>query len=74
MEPHEKAWKACMQIIAWLRDHKHLGIKFTSNRNAHGLDTLVATSDASDTSNKGAGGLGNTVLCTICAKLLVFEF
>ena len=47
MKPHERAWKACMQIIAWLRDHKHLGVKFTSNRNEHGF---VATSDAS---NKG---------------------
>jgi hypothetical protein len=36
-----------MQMIAWLRDHKNLGIKFSSNRDEHGL---VCTSDAS---NKG---------------------
>ena len=47
MKPHEAAWKACMQMIAWLRDHKNLGIKFSSNRDEHGL---VCTSDAS---NKG---------------------
>jgi len=36
-----------MQIVAWLRDHKHIGVKYTSNRDEHGL---VVTSDAS---NKG---------------------
>ena len=47
MKPTEVAWSACMQIVAWLRDHKHIGVKYTSNRDEHGL---VVTSDAS---NKG---------------------
>ena len=47
VKPTEEAWKCAMQIVAWLRDHKKLGVKFTSNRDEHGL---VVTSDAS---NKG---------------------
>mgnify|MGYP002630094516 CR=1 FL=1 len=47
MKPSEEAWKACMQMIAWLRDHKNIGIKYSSDRNEHGF---VCTSDAS---NKG---------------------
>lgn len=43
--PSEEAWKCCMQIIAWLRDNKHIGVKFSSDNNEHGL---VATSDASN--------------------------
>lgn len=44
-KPSEEAWNCCMQIIAWLRDHKDIGIKFRSDATQHGL---VATSDASN--------------------------
>jgi site-specific DNA-cytosine methylase len=43
-KPSELAWNATMQIIAWLRDHKEIGIKFKSDETEHGL---VSTTDAS---------------------------
>ena len=44
-KPSEKAWKHCMQMIAWLRDNKRRGMRFCSDNNEHGL---VSTCDASN--------------------------
>lgn len=43
--PNQLAWNACMQTVAYLRDHKKTGLRFTSNGGK-----MFATSDAS---NKG---------------------
>ena len=43
--PSELAWKNCMQMLAWLRAHRHRGIEFRSDETVHGL---VATTDASN--------------------------
>lgn len=44
-KPTREAWNCCMQIIAWLRDNKTIGVKFSASNNEHGL---VCTSDASN--------------------------
>ena len=43
-KPSHKAWRHCMQMVAWLRDHRTRGVQFRSDYNEHGL---VAACDAS---------------------------
>ena len=44
-KPSEKAWRHCMQMVAWLKAHKKRGVRFTSNADEHGL---MAVCDASN--------------------------
>ena len=43
--PSEKAWKHAIQMLAWLRDHRLVGMTFSSDNDSHGL---VCMSDASN--------------------------
>ena len=44
-KPSYRAWNCCMQMVAWLRDHKTVGMRFRSDETEHGL---VSTCDASN--------------------------
>ena len=35
--PSRKAWSNCIQLVAWLRDHKKRGMRFRSDYDDHGL-------------------------------------
>ena len=44
-KPSYRAWNCCMQMVAWLRDHKTVGMRFRSDEMQHGL---VSSCDASN--------------------------
>lgn len=47
-KPSEKAWRHCMQMVAWLRSQKTRGMRFRSDRNEHGLVSLCDASNKPD--------------------------
>ena len=44
-KPSYRAWNCCMQMVAWLRDHKKMGMRFRSDATEHGM---VSSCDASN--------------------------